>query len=30
MDAILGILALLIVLGGLWMLFDGVSDLNKK
>jgi hypothetical protein len=30
MDAILGIFALLIVLGGLWMLFDGVSDLNKK
>lgn len=30
MDTILVILAVVIVLGGLWMLFDGVADLNKK
>jgi hypothetical protein len=30
MDTILGILAVLIVLAGLWMLFDGVANLNKK
>ncbi len=30
MDAILGIVAILIVLAGLWMLWAGVADLNKK
>lgn len=29
MDWILGGLALAILAGGLWMLFSGVSDMNK-
>lgn len=29
-DTILAILALVIVLGGLWMLFSGVSQIEKK
>ncbi|ELR96535.1 hypothetical protein GLO73106DRAFT_00003290 [Gloeocapsa sp. PCC 73106] len=29
-DGILGILAILIVIGGLWMLFQGISEMEKK
>jgi hypothetical protein len=29
MDALLGIVALAILLGGLWMLLSGVGDMNR-
>lgn len=29
MDALLGVLALAILLGGLWMLLSGVGDMNR-